>query len=149
MLCCAVLAYHLPWRLGDVLHGLLKDLLGIAKSSTDPRVCTLQDHLDRLYEGAKAIDLDIGGYHRSQPFNSLQQGSAAVGAVGTPAATAAAAATTLVSAVVCCVPSSQRAALPSAGLSKQQLAELVYRTVDANGMQDGVHIRLMVGAASA
>ncbi|PRW33103.1 branched chain amino acid aminotransferase [Chlorella sorokiniana] len=49
----------------------------------------LQDHLDRLYEGAKAIDMDIG-------------------------------------------------------LTKQQLAELVYQTIDANGMRDGVHVRLMV-----
>ncbi|EFN51197.1 hypothetical protein CHLNCDRAFT_28349 [Chlorella variabilis] len=47
------------------------------------------EHMDRLYEGAKAIDMDIG-------------------------------------------------------LSKQQLAQLVYNTVDANGMADDVHIRLMV-----
>lgn len=33
-----------------------------------------------------------------------------------------------------------------AGLTKQQVAQLVYDTVDANGMRDHVHIRLMVGA---
>lgn len=31
-----------------------------------------------------------------------------------------------------------------AGLTKQQLSQLVYQTVDANGMTDHVHIRLMV-----
>ena len=31
------------------------------------------------------------------------------------------------------------------GLSKQQLAQLVYDTVDSNGMRDHIHIRLMVG----
>ncbi|KAI3431784.1 hypothetical protein D9Q98_010538 [Chlorella vulgaris] len=49
----------------------------------------MQDHIDRLFEGAKALAMDIG-------------------------------------------------------LTKQQLTQLVYDTVDGNGMSDGVHIRLMV-----
>ncbi|PSC69247.1 aminotransferase class IV [Micractinium conductrix] len=48
-----------------------------------------QEHLDRLFEGTIALDMDIG-------------------------------------------------------LSKQQLAQLVYDTVDSNGMRDHIHIRLMV-----
>ncbi|KAL4439885.1 hypothetical protein ABPG75_002886 [Micractinium tetrahymenae] len=48
-----------------------------------------QEHMDRLFEGAKAIDMDIG-------------------------------------------------------LTKQEVAQLVYDTVDANCMRDHVHIRLMV-----
>ena len=35
----------------------------------------------------------------------------------------------------------------AAGLTKQQLADLVYQTIDANSMQDGVHVRPMVGPA--
>ena len=35
-------------------------------------------------------------------------------------------------------------AWPAAGLRKQELAQLVYDTVDANGMRDHVHVRLMV-----
>jgi branched-chain amino acid aminotransferase len=49
----------------------------------------LEAHLDRLYEGAKAIALDVG-------------------------------------------------------LSREQLTEALYRTLAANGMTDGVHVRLMV-----
>ncbi|GIL89748.1 hypothetical protein Vretimale_16602 [Volvox reticuliferus] len=49
----------------------------------------LEEHFERLWEGAKAIDMDLG-------------------------------------------------------LSRQQLHQLVYDTVDANGMSSGVHIRLMV-----
>ncbi|GLI67547.1 hypothetical protein VaNZ11_011772 [Volvox africanus] len=48
-----------------------------------------EEHFERLFEGAKAIDMDLG-------------------------------------------------------LSRQQLQQLVYDTVDANGMSSGVHIRLMV-----
>lgn len=34
----------------------------------------------------------------------------------------------------------------AAGLTKSELQDLIYRTVDANGMQEasGIHIRLMV-----
>lgn len=53
------------------------------------RVAFLDDHLDRLYEAAKAIDLDIG-------------------------------------------------------MPRERLAAELQRTLDANGMTDGVHIRLMV-----
>ena len=53
------------------------------------RVAFLQAHLERLYEGAKAIDLDIG-------------------------------------------------------LTQQDLTAAIYRTIEANGMTDHVHIRLMV-----
>ena len=53
------------------------------------RIAFLQQHLKRLYEGAKAIDMDIG-------------------------------------------------------LSKDELTEALYDTLQANQMQDGVHIRLMV-----
>lgn len=53
------------------------------------RVAFLQAHLERLYEGAKAIDLDIG-------------------------------------------------------LTQQDLTAAIYRTTEANGMIDHVHIRLMV-----
>jgi branched-chain amino acid aminotransferase len=49
----------------------------------------LEQHLDRLYEGAKAIALDIG-------------------------------------------------------LDREALARAIYATLDANGMRDGVHVRLMV-----
>ncbi|GIL57359.1 hypothetical protein Vafri_12609 [Volvox africanus] len=48
-----------------------------------------EEHFERLFEGAKAVDMDLG-------------------------------------------------------LSRQQLQQLVYDTVDANGMSSGVHIRLMV-----
>lgn len=53
------------------------------------RVAFLDRHLDRLYEGAKAIDMDIG-------------------------------------------------------MSREELVAAVYRTLEANGMQSGVHVRLMV-----
>ena len=53
------------------------------------RIAFLQQHLKRLYEGAKAIDMDIG-------------------------------------------------------LSKDELTKALYDTLQANQMQDGVHIRLMV-----
>jgi branched-chain amino acid aminotransferase len=53
------------------------------------RIAFLDRHLDRLYEGAKAIAMDIG-------------------------------------------------------LSREQLTERLYQTLDANGMSEGVHIRLMV-----
>ena len=53
------------------------------------RVAFLDRHLDRLYEGAKAVDMDIG-------------------------------------------------------LSREELTAAMYRTMEANGMQSGVHIRLMV-----
>ncbi len=53
------------------------------------RVAFLDRHLDRLYEGAKAIDLDIG-------------------------------------------------------LSRAELTAALHRTVEANDMQSGVHVRLMV-----
>ncbi|KAG2488877.1 hypothetical protein HYH03_012672 [Edaphochlamys debaryana] len=49
----------------------------------------IEEHLDRLYEGAKAIDMDLG-------------------------------------------------------LSQAELQQMLYDTVDANGMKSGVHIRLMV-----
>ncbi|MCB1714481.1 MAG: aminotransferase class IV, partial [Candidatus Competibacteraceae bacterium] len=52
------------------------------------RIAFLPQHLKRLYEGAKAIDMDIG-------------------------------------------------------LSKDELTEALYDTLQANQMQDGVHIRLM------
>ncbi|MDH3671869.1 MAG: aminotransferase class IV [Gammaproteobacteria bacterium] len=52
-------------------------------------IAFLQAHLDRLYEGAKAIDLEIG-------------------------------------------------------LSREDLTSALYRTTQANGMSNGVHIRLMV-----
>jgi branched-chain amino acid aminotransferase len=53
------------------------------------RIAFLEAHLDRLYEGAKAIAMDIG-------------------------------------------------------LSREALVRRLYETLDANGMADGVHIRLMV-----
>ena len=53
------------------------------------RIAFLEAHLDRLYEGAKAIALDIG-------------------------------------------------------LTREALAQRLYATLEANGMSDGVHIRLMV-----
>jgi branched-chain amino acid aminotransferase len=53
------------------------------------RVVFLDDHLERLYAGARALDMDVG-------------------------------------------------------MSRQALTEAVYRTVEANGMRDGVHLRLMV-----
>ena len=53
------------------------------------RMAFLDRHLDRLFEGAKAIAMDIG-------------------------------------------------------LSRKDLAKRLYETLDANGMDDGVHIRLMV-----
>jgi branched-chain amino acid aminotransferase len=53
------------------------------------RIAFLDRHLDRLYEGAKAIDLDIG-------------------------------------------------------MSREGLSQALYDTVSANGMESGVHIRLMV-----
>lgn len=53
------------------------------------RVAFLDEHLDRLFEGARALDLDIGR-------------------------------------------------------TRQQLTDAVYATLEANGMVDGVHIRLMV-----
>src|SRR6185503_11406286 len=53
------------------------------------RIAFLDRHLDRLFEGAKAIAMDIG-------------------------------------------------------LSRDALARRLYETLDANGMTDGVHIRLMV-----
>ncbi len=53
------------------------------------RIAFLDRHLDRLFEGARAIAMDIG-------------------------------------------------------LSRQELTERLYETLDANGMSDGVHIRLMV-----
>ena len=52
-------------------------------------IAFLDQHLDRLYEGAKAIDLDIG-------------------------------------------------------LDRRELTAAIHKTLDANGMTDGVHIRLMV-----
>jgi branched-chain amino acid aminotransferase len=52
-------------------------------------IAFLQAHLDRLYEGAKAIDLEMG-------------------------------------------------------LSREDLTSALYRTIQANGMSNGVHIRLMV-----
>ncbi|PWE17675.1 aminotransferase class IV [Marinicauda salina] len=53
------------------------------------RIAFLDRHLDRLYEGAKAIDLDIG-------------------------------------------------------MTREALTDALHATLDANGMEDGVHIRLMV-----
>ena len=53
------------------------------------RLVFLDAHLDRLFEGARAIDLDIG-------------------------------------------------------LTRQELVAALWKTLDANGMEDGVHIRLMV-----
>lgn len=53
------------------------------------RFVFLKDHLDRLYEGARALDLDIG-------------------------------------------------------MTRRALADALYRTVAANHMHDGVHVRLMV-----
>lgn len=53
------------------------------------RIAFLDAHLDRLFEGARAIDMDIG-------------------------------------------------------LTRAALAERLYATLDANGMEEGVHIRLMV-----
>jgi branched-chain amino acid aminotransferase len=53
------------------------------------RAAFLDRHLDRLFEGAKAIAMDIG-------------------------------------------------------LSREQLAKRIYETLDANGMDEGVHVRLMV-----
>ena len=53
------------------------------------RLAFLNDHLGRLYEGARALDMDVG-------------------------------------------------------MTRQALADAVYRTVEANGMRDGVHVRLMV-----
>jgi branched-chain amino acid aminotransferase len=53
------------------------------------RIAFLDRHLDRLFEGARAIAMDIG-------------------------------------------------------LTREQLASRLYETLDANGMKDGVHIRLMV-----
>jgi len=53
------------------------------------RIAFLDQHLDRLYEGAKAIDMDIG-------------------------------------------------------LSRDELTRALYRTLDANGMTDHAHVRLMV-----
>jgi len=53
------------------------------------RIAFLERHLDRLYEGAKAIDIDIG-------------------------------------------------------MSREALTQALHRTVAANGMRSGVHIRLMV-----
>ncbi|MCA1748286.1 MAG: aminotransferase class IV [Parasphingopyxis sp.] len=53
------------------------------------RIAFLEAHLDRLFEGAKAIDMDIG-------------------------------------------------------LSREALTARLYETLDANGMEEGVHIRLMV-----
>jgi len=55
----------------------------------DGRIAFLDAHLDRLYEGAKALDLDVG-------------------------------------------------------LDRAQLKAALYRTIDANGMRDGAHLRLMV-----
>src|SRR3954468_9917038 len=55
----------------------------------DRKAAFLDRHLDRLFEGAKAIAMDIG-------------------------------------------------------LSRGELARRIYETLDANGMTDGVHIRLMV-----
>jgi len=53
------------------------------------RIAFLEAHLDRLYEGAKAIAMDIG-------------------------------------------------------LTREELTRRLYETLDANGMDDGVHVRLMV-----
>jgi len=53
------------------------------------RLAFLNDHLGRLYEGARALDMDVG-------------------------------------------------------MTRQALADAIYRTVEANGMRDGVHVRLMV-----
>lgn len=53
------------------------------------KIAFLSEHLDRLYEGAKALDMDVG-------------------------------------------------------VSREQLTERLYATLEANGMQGGVHIRLMV-----
>ena len=53
------------------------------------RIAFLNEHLDRLFEGAKALDMDIG-------------------------------------------------------MGRDALARVLYRTVEENGMRDGVHIRLMV-----
>jgi len=53
------------------------------------KIAFLDRHLDRLYEGAKAIDMDIG-------------------------------------------------------MSREELVAAVYRTLEANAMQSGVHVRLMV-----
>ncbi len=53
------------------------------------RIAFLDQHLDRLYEGARAIDMDIG-------------------------------------------------------LSREELVRALYRTLDANGMTDHAHVRLMV-----
>jgi len=53
------------------------------------RFAFLDDHLSRLYEGARALDMDIG-------------------------------------------------------MPREALADALYRTVEANGMRDGVHARLMV-----
>jgi branched-chain amino acid aminotransferase len=55
----------------------------------DGRIAFLDRHLDRLFEGAKAIAMDIG-------------------------------------------------------LSREELTKRLYDTLDANGMSDGVHVRLMV-----
>jgi len=55
----------------------------------DGTLAFLDRHLDRLFEGAKAIAMDVG-------------------------------------------------------LSREQLAKRLYETLDANGMRDGVHVRLMV-----
>lgn len=52
-------------------------------------IAFLDDHLSRLYEGARALDLDIG-------------------------------------------------------MPREQLADALKKTLDANGMRDGVHVRLMV-----
>lgn len=53
------------------------------------KIAFLNEHLDRLYEGAKALDMDVG-------------------------------------------------------VSREQLTQRLYDTVNANSMQEGVHIRLMV-----
>jgi branched-chain amino acid aminotransferase len=53
------------------------------------RLAFLNDHLGRLYEGARALDMDVG-------------------------------------------------------MTRQALADAIYRTVEANGMRDGVHVRVMV-----
>lgn len=53
------------------------------------KIAFLDEHLDRLYEGAKALDMDIG-------------------------------------------------------VSRELLSDRLYDTLEANGMQEGVHIRLMV-----
>ena len=53
------------------------------------KIAFLNEHLDRLYEGAKALDMDVG-------------------------------------------------------VSREQLTQRLYDTLNANSMQEGVHIRLMV-----